>query len=155
VATRIKDLLATPIIAASILGLVLTSLGAGLPEQIRDPLDLLANLAIPTVLLAFGISLSTQSVRPERRYRLDVILAVVLKVVLMPASAYALARWGFGIDGKQLAVVAVLAALPAGQNINTYATVYGCGEPLARDGTLITTAASIPVILAIAGLIGV
>ena len=154
VRSRLKDLVTNPIIAASAVGLVLTITGIELPTPIRDPLDLLADLAIPTVLLAFGIALSTQPGRPGRENRVDLALSVVFKVALMPAVAYAVGRWGFGASDKQLAVVTVLAALPAAQNINTYAAVYQRGESLARDSTLISTAVSVPVIVLIAFLMG-
>ena len=48
----------------------------------------------------------------------------------------------------------MLAALPAAQNLNTYAAVFGRGEKLARDATLITTLVSVPVIAAITYLLG-
>ncbi len=67
----------------------------------------------------------------------------------MPALAYVLARWAFGLSPEQTAIATVLAALPAAQNLNTYASVFQRGEKLARDATLITTIASVPVIAGI------
>jgi predicted permease len=154
VRSRIADLATNPIIAASAVGLILATTGVELPAAVRDPLDLLADLAIPTVLLAFGIGLATQPGRPGRENRLDLALSVVFKVAVMPAVAYAVGRWGFGASHEQLAVVTVLAALPAAQNINTYAAVYRRGELLARDSTLVSTAVSVPVIVLIAYLMG-
>lgn len=151
---RIKDLVTNPIIAASAVGLVLTVSGVELPAPIRDPLDLLADLAIPTVLLAFGIALATQPGRPGRENRVDLAVSILFKVALMPAVAYAVGRWGFNASHQQLAVVTVLAALPAAQNINTYAAVYQRGQTLARDSTLISTIVSVPVIVLIAYLMG-
>jgi predicted permease len=52
------------------------------------------------------------------------------------------------------AVGMVLAALPTAQNLNTYAAVFQRGETLARDTTLITTVASVPVIALIALFMG-
>jgi predicted permease len=51
-------------------------------------------------------------------------------------------------------LVTVLAALPAAQNINTYASVYGRGEGLARDASLLSTVLSVPVIVVIVALTG-
>ncbi|MET0899213.1 MAG: AEC family transporter [Mycobacterium sp.] len=151
---RLKDLVTNPIIAASAIGLTLAITDVELPTPIKDPLTFLADLAIPTVLLAFGIALSTQPARPARENRVDIVLSVFFKVALMPAVAYAVGRWGFGASHEQLAVVTVLAALPAAQNINTYAAVYQRGESLARDSTLISTAVSVPVMVLIAFLMG-
>lgn len=102
------------------------------------------------MLLAFGMALVTQTSRPTQESRLELAVAVVFKVLVMPALAYALARWVFGAPAEQVAVITVLAALPAAQNLNTYAAVFGRGETLARDVTLITTLASVPVITALA-----
>lgn len=151
---QVKDFATNPIIAASAIGMVLAITGLPLPRAIHEPLDLLADLAIPTVLLAFGISLATQSGGPGKDNRLDLGIAVVLKLLLMPAMAYAIARWGFAASTEQIAVVTVLAALPTAQNLNTYAAVFQRGETLARDTTLITTVASVPVIALIALALG-
>jgi len=149
---RVLSLVTNPIIAASAVGLVLAGTGIELPRVLHDPLELLSALAIPTVLLAFGISLSAGGVRVPRSGRAEVALAIVFKVVLMPAVAYCVARWGFGADHHQLLVVTVLAALPSAQNLNAYAAVYRRGEALARDATLISTLVSFPVIALVVAL---
>jgi malonate transporter and related proteins len=150
---RVAGLVANPIIASSGVGLLLSLTEVALPQVIRDSLELLAALAVPTVLLAFGISLSARASGP-RTGRGNLVVAVLLKTVLMPALAYALARWVLGVNPHQLMIVSVLAALPAAQNINTYAELYRCGEATARDATLLSTVVSIPVILAIVSLAG-
>lgn len=154
VAAQIKGLVTNPIIVASAIGTVLGLTGTTLPRAIHQPLELLADLAIPTVLLAFGIALVTQTGGKGKESRVDLWLAVVFKVLLMPALAYVLARWAFGLAPEQTAIATVLAALPAAQNLNTYASVFARGEKLARDATLITTLASVPVIAGIAYLLG-
>jgi len=154
VAAQIKGLVTNPIIVASAIGTVLALTDLTLPRAIHQPLDLLADLAIPTVLLAFGIALVTQTGGKGKENRVDLWLAVVFKVFLMPALAYVLARWAFGLTPEQTAVATVLAALPAAQNLNTYAAVFERGEKLARDATLITTLASVPAIAGIAYLLG-
>lgn len=154
VRSQIKDLLTNPIIVASAIGTVLAFTGITLPRAIHQPLELLADLAIPTVLLAFGIALVTQTGGKGNESRVDLWVAVVFKVLVMPALAYVLARWAFGLSPEQTAIATVLAALPAAQNLNTYASVFERGEKLARDVTLITTLASVPVIACIAYLLG-
>ncbi|ANW67004.1 membrane protein [Mycolicibacterium murale] len=150
VRSQVREFVTNPIIVASAIGIGLALTGVTLPRAIHEPLDLLADLAIPTVLLAFGMALVTQTSRPTQESRLELAVAVVFKVLVMPALAYALARWVFGAPAEQVAVITVLAALPAAQNLNTYAAVFGRGETLARDVTLITTLASVPVITALA-----
>ncbi len=152
-ARQVLALVKNPIIAASVLGVALAAAGLNIEGPIADPLELLADLAIPTVLLAFGISLTAGIGDAPPTNRLDLTIAVLVKTVLMPATAFALARWGFGATPEQQLLVTVLAALPSAQNINAYAAVYRRNESLARDATLISTALSVPIIVAIVGVL--
>jgi malonate transporter and related proteins len=149
VGARIGTLAANPIIAASAVGLALMVADIEIPEVLHNPLELLSALAVPTVLLAFGISLTARGADTGTTHRGRLGLAVACKLVLMPALAYSLARFGFGADQHQLLVVTVLAALPSAQNINTYAALYQRGDRLARDTTLVSTLLSVPVIIVV------
>lgn len=154
VSRRIGALASNPIIAASAVGLALMVADVEIPELLHNPLELLAALAVPTVLLAFGISLTTRATDAGKTHRGQLGLAVLLKLVAMPALAYSLARFGFGVDQHQLLVVTVLSALPSAQNINTYAALYQRGDKLARDTTLVSTLLSVPVIVVVVLLTG-
>ena len=152
-ARQVVALVTNPIIAASVLGLIFAAVGLKIEGPVADPLELLADLAIPTVLLAFGISLTSGIGNAPPTNRIDLAITVFLKTLLMPAMAFAIARWGFGADPEHVLLVAVLAALPSAQNINTYAAVYRRNESLARDATLISTAVSVPIIVSIVGIL--
>ncbi|KWX25862.1 AEC family transporter [Mycolicibacterium wolinskyi] len=151
VAKRVLSLFTNPIIAASAVGLILAETDVDLPQVLRDPLELLAALAVPTVLLAFGISLSARTRGDGHPHRGELALAIAFKILLMPAVAYGVA-WALGADHHQLEIATVLAALPSAQNINTYAALYKRGETLARDATLISTILAVPVIVAVVAL---
>jgi len=151
---RVVALVRTPVVVASLAGIGLSVSGYQLPNLLGDTLELVGALAIPTVLLGFGMSLSSREQRPPRAPTSDLILAVVCKVVLMPLAAYALAQWCFDADAQQVTLATVLAALPSAQNVNTYAAVHGRGEGLARDATLITTILSVGTIACIVGVLG-
>jgi malonate transporter len=153
-ARQVLTLVSNPIIAASAIGLIFAATGVKITGVAADPLKLLAALAIPTVLLAFGMSLSSGIGDAPRTNRIDLAIVVVFKTILMPALAYALARWGFGATQEQVLLVTVLAALPSAQNINTYAAVYRHNERLARDATLISTTVSVPIIVAVVAVLG-
>lgn len=153
-AHQIRALVTNPIIAASAVGLTLAAFNIQLTGPVADPLQLLADLAIPTVLLAFGISLSSRATDTAVVDRIDLSIVLALKVLFMPALAFVLAHWVFSATPEQTLLVTVLAALPAAQNINTYAAVYRRGETLARDATLVSTLLSIPVITAIVAFFG-
>jgi malonate transporter len=147
-------LVTNPIIAASVAGLALAAAGVRITGIAAAPLELLADLAIPTVLLAFGISLTSGTGDATRTNRVDLAIVVIFKTVLMPALAYSLARWGFHATPEQVLLITVLAALPSAQNINTYAAVYRRNESLARDATLASTVISVPIIVLIVAILG-
>ena len=153
-ARQVLALVTNPIIAASAIGLLMAAFGWTLSGPAADPLEMLAALAIPTVLLAFGMSLSTGTGEERRTDRIDLAIVVGFKLVLMPLLAFAIAKWGFQADAEHVLLTTVLAALPSAQNINTYASVYRRSESLARDATLVSTALSVPVILAVVALLG-
>ena len=83
----------------------------------------------------------------------SVQLAVALKLLVMPLVAWAAARYLFGLDGHELFVAVVLAALPTAQNVFVYASRYGRGETLARDAVLLSTLLALPVIVVVAWLL--
>ena len=69
----------------------------------------------------------------------------------MPAIALGIGS-ALGLKGQPLFAVVVTAALPTAQNIFTYAVKYRREVNLARDAIFVSTFASVPVIIAIAGL---
>ena len=151
---RLLTPLRNPIAVGSLAGVAVSATGLRVPAPVLDPLTLIGGMSVPAVLLAFGISLcgSTMPGRgPERQL---VLLSVVLKSVGQPAAAWALASGVFGLHGAQLLDVVVTSALPAAQNLYTYASTYGVGERLARDSILVSTVVSVPVLVGVAALLG-
>ncbi len=145
--------LRNPLAIATGLGLLVTAFEVTVPELIMAPVGLLADLAVPAMLLAFGISLhgSTMPGRdPESRGPL--VVAVVLKNVIHPLLALGLGSL-LGLSGTALLAVVVCAALPAAQNVFGYAVRFGQGVTFARDAVLVSTVTSLPVIFAAVALI--
>lgn len=146
--------LTNPIVIGGLAGVAVSALGWQPPQAILEPLKMLGNASVPSALLAFGLSLTGVAIfKKGESPRADIMLATVLKMVAMPLTVYAIARWGFGQQGHQLFAQVVIAALPTAQNVLVYATRYRRAQVLARDTALITTLASIPVIALIAWLL--
>ncbi|MBM7367412.1 AEC family transporter [Gordonia hydrophobica] len=149
--TTVTTPLKNPILVGGVVGLAISLIGWTPPQAIMEPLDMLGQASVPLALLTFGLTLTGVSVfKKGQSPRRDIVLASVMKMAAMPAVAYALARWGFGMTGHQLFAQVVIAALPTAQNVLVYATRYRRGEVLARDSALVTTLLSIPVIALIA-----
>ena len=143
----------SPLIIASLLGLLVAVTGLPIPDAVFRPFELVGAAAIPIVLLTFGMSLRGArplGPGPERR---DVVVAASLKLLLMPVVAWVVGRFLFGMSGHELFVVVVLAGLPTAQNVFTYAQRYGRGVVIARDVVLITSVGSVLVLVAAAALL--
>lgn len=151
---RLLTPLRNPIAVGSLAGVVVAGSGVHVPNPVMDPLTLIGNMAVPAVLIGFGISLRGSAVPARGVERGPVLLSVALKSVGQPVIAWALAVGVFGIHGAALLDVVVTSALPAAQNLYTYASRYRVGEGLARDSILLSTVLSVPVLVGIAALLG-
>lgn len=154
VGSVVKGLVTNPIIIASAAGLTVAGTGIQLPEPVVAPFDLIAGAAIPIVLIAFGASFV--GLRPLQRGTglRGVVLASFIKVALMPFVAYLAGTLIFHLDGRALFASVLIAALPTGQMVFSYAARYGVGIVVARDTVLATTVACVPVIVGITALLG-
>ncbi|MGW3092643.1 AEC family transporter [Streptomyces sp. NPDC001102] len=151
---RLLTPLRNPIAVGSLAGVAVSALGVRVPAPVMDPLTLIGNMSVPAVLLAFGISLCGSTMPGRGADRGAVFLSVALKSVGQPTVAWALATGVFGLRGHQLLDVVVTSALPAAQNLYTYASRYRVAEGLARDSILLSTVLSVPVLVAVAALLG-
>ncbi|WP_405950190.1 AEC family transporter [Streptomyces prunicolor] len=151
---RLLTPLRNPVAVGSLAGVAVAGIGVHVPGPVMDPLTLIGNMAVPAVLIGFGISLRGSAVPARGVERGPVLWSVALKSVGQPVIAWALAVAVFGIHGAGLLDVVVTSALPAAQNLYTYASRYRVGEGLARDSILLSTVLSVPVLVGIAALLG-
>lgn len=146
--------LRTPMVIGCALGLALAALDWTLPTPVLRPIELLAALAVPAALLAYGTSLHGAPRPASGKGAGQVWLAVGLKTVAQPVLAYALGRWVVHLDDTALLAVTITSALPTAQNVFVYATSYDRGTELARDVVLLSTVLSVPILATIALLLG-
>ncbi|MEV5100537.1 AEC family transporter [Streptomyces massasporeus] len=151
---RLLTPLRNPIALGSLAGVAVSASGLTVPGPLMDPLTLIGNMSVPAVLLAFGISLRGSTLPLRGAERAPVLLAVVLKSVVQPLVAWALAAGVFGLRGALLLDVVVTSALPAAQNLFTYASSYRVGEVLAREAILLSTVLAVPVLVVVAAVLG-
>lgn len=143
-----------PMVLGSFVGLAVALTGVEIPPIVHEPMQLLANAAVPVILISFGMSLHGRRVLTGPGTRRDALLATAMKILLMPAAAYLTGRFLFGMDGHALFVVTVLGALPTAQNVFNYAQRYNIGLIIARDTVFLTTLGCAPVLVAAALLLG-
>jgi len=169
--------LRNPITVASLIGLAVALGGLDVPDPVMRPISLVSDAAVPVALLAYGLSLSGARARrggraprpgdgaprpgeaagdgrAESTGRRDVVLAVVLKCLVQPLVAYLTGTVLLDLTGTMLLAATLFAALPTAQNIYVFATHYRSATRMARTTLLVTTALSIPIMIAITGLLG-
>ena len=140
--------LRTPLTVGSLIGLALSLTGLELPPAVHDPLALVGGMAVPAMLLAYGISLRLGPRPGHGSGAAELTWLAVLKLVVQPAAA-CLTGLLLGLDDAALLAVTVLSALPTAQNIFVHATRYDRGVVLARDTIFVTTVLAVPAILVI------
>lgn len=151
---RLRQPFSNPLLIGSLIGLLLSVFRLELPPPVYDPLALVGGMAVPAMLLAYGVSLRTGPLPGVGEPAAHIGAIVALKLVVQPLVAYLLARYALGLESLELLAVTVVAALPTAQNVFVFAARYDRAVVLARDAVFITTLGSVPVLLVIAGLLG-
>lgn len=150
----VRSIVGNPVIIASAVGIALVLAGVHMPAVALEPIQSLADMAIPAMLLAYGLSLhGSRPLAKEDGYRGLIAVASVSKLLIMPIIALGVGLL-LGMRGVSLYEVVVMAALPTAQNVYVAAARYRASENLARDTVLITTIGTVLVLLAISGLLG-
>lgn len=142
-----------PLMLGSLVGLVLSIFAVKLPAVINDPLHMIGNMAVPAMLIAFGISLRLGPLPGRGEPKAQIGYIVLLKLLVQPLVGYLLAAFVLHLSPHGVLAVTIVAALPTAQNVFVNAVRYDRGVILARDSVFITTVLSLLVLLAIAALL--
>ncbi|MFJ6619477.1 AEC family transporter [Kitasatospora sp. NPDC091335] len=143
-----------PILLATALGAAASATGVHLPAELNRSFELLGGAAVPTALITLGISLHNRPPADGRPHRTEVGLTVVLKTLIQPLVALAVAGPLLHLPTHQLLTVVLFSALPTAQNVYTYAREYRQGAALARDAVLWSTLVSMATLSVISWTLG-
>jgi len=143
-----------PLTVGSLVGLLLALTGWRLPDFVGNPVTLVGDMAVPMMLIAYGIALRLGPGLGAAGSLAELATASSLKLLVQPLVAFVVANLVLGVEGHALLAIVVTSALPTAQNIFVHATRYDRAINLARDTILITTVGSVPVILTAAWLLG-
>jgi malonate transporter and related proteins len=142
-----KTVVRNPLIWACGIGLAINLLHLPLPKIWHEVADALGRSSLAIGLLVTGAGLHLEGLfRPSA----GAAIGTVLKLVLMPVLAVALALW-FGVTGTNLVIVSACSAVPASSSGYVLARLMGGDAPLlAQIITLQTIFAAITMPVAIA-----
>ncbi|MEP6855400.1 MAG: AEC family transporter [Pedococcus sp.] len=143
-----------PLTLGSLAGLGLSLTGWTLPRLVVEPLTLIGNMAVPSMLIAYGVALRLGPGLGRAGSVAELATTSTIKLLVQPAVAWFVGATVLGVDGPALLAIVVTSALPTAQNIFVHATRYDRGTVLARDTILITTVGAVPVILLVAAVLG-
>lgn len=127
-----------PVVLPVLLGLGWNMLGLPLPEAADEVLRVLGSAVVPLCLTLIGMSLAYLGL-PKSLH--GAMATSLIKLLLQPALALLVAHWGFGLHGMPLAVLVMLAALPAGSNAMMFAQRYRALEAEVTAANVLTTLA--------------
>lgn len=141
-----------PITIGILLGLLVNITGLPIPEPVMASVTMVGQMAVPMMLLAFGVSLRLDPLPGVGPHLRDLGISLVIKILLMPTAAF-LAGRAIGLAPSELLAVTVVAALPTAQNVYVISSRYDVEEPLGRDAVFWSTILSSVAIVLIATLL--
>lgn len=130
-----RSIAVNPFIWSSAVGLVLNQTQWMLPAALTSYVDILGRASLGVGLLVVGAGLDIHRLRQPHFAHM---LAVVLKLVVMPLIAWALARQ-FGVSGTALTVTVIAAAVPTATAAYFLARDMGGDAPLMAEITTMQT----------------
>lgn len=117
----VADLARNPIIMSLVLGTIGRFAGLTLPPLADQALSLLAQAAVPTALLALGMSLATYKMAGQGP---TLTMICVLKLVAFPMLTFAMCVYVFEVQPLWTAIATLFSAMPVGANAYLFAARY-------------------------------
>lgn len=130
----------TPLVIGIMAGFAANLSGLPLTGAPGAAVDMMAAAALPAAL--FGLGGVLLRYRPEGDGR-AIAMVTGLSLIVHPAVAYLLGRWGFGLGTDAMRSAVVTAAMAPGVNAYLFANMYGAARRVAASSVLIATAGSI------------
>jgi predicted permease len=105
----LKSITTDPIILSTVLGVILSYFGVGLPGFIHDSLDIISGMTVTIALLSIGASLKFSQLKSDLKM---VSFIIFNKLILLPAIALVMAIYIFRINAFDRNVIVVLFSTP-------------------------------------------
>jgi predicted permease len=144
--------LANPITLGCIAGIVLSIVDVDLPAALGQPLELIGGMAVPAMLLAYGIALRVGPHPQKDGPVAEVVLISILKLIFLPAIVWIFAVL-LDLDPATVFAVTVIGALPTGHQVFVHASRYGLADVVVKYTIFATTILAVPVLLLVSSLL--
>jgi predicted permease len=128
-----------PLMVASVAGMILCLMPWKLPAPVLDSFDYLGRLAAPAALLCVG---ATMALKPPGRNWRPAAAAALLKVAVLPATAFLMA-WIYQLGRTETLILMIFCASPSAAVGYVIAQKAGGDGELAAGAIFISTALSI------------
>jgi malate permease and related proteins len=131
----------SPIFIALVLGLGIALSGWQMPAVLLSPLESLANIAIPMMMLILG-GLIYNTALNHRMDKPGLILLGLLKLAILPGLTWLVVSY-LPMAQTSQGVAVIEAAMPSAIMAVTFATRYNADDNLASSATMLTTLISL------------
>lgn len=129
-----------PMIYGAMAGALLQLIHVPLGKSVLAAVDLVANAAIPTIMLVLGMQLAKISIRSLAKDKIS--LSLLIKLAISPAIAYLLTLV-FPIGGMVKQIMVIVAAMPTAANTTMYALQFDTEPEFVSSATLVSTSLSL------------
>jgi malate permease and related proteins len=149
VSSALRAVVRMPIVYGAIAGVIFHQLHIEIGGSVAQALDLVADSAIPTIMIILGMQLAKISLRNVQIEKLT--YSLLLKLFLSPLVAFGITLF-LPIDDMLKAIMILMAAMPSAANTTMYALQFGTEPDFVSSATLVSTLFSLitlPVLLAI------
>ncbi|MFT3861805.1 AEC family transporter [Micropruina sp.] len=144
-----RSVLRLPATWALATGLLVRTTGVSLPVGVLRGVELLAQAAIPMVLIALGLQLGQRS---SLRLTGPVVVASLVRVLALPLLAGVLGPL-LGLEGIELSSLILACAMPTAVNAFMLAREYGSNPTLVASVVAVSTLASLGTIAGVVALL--
>lgn len=138
-----------PIVYGAILGGTLHGLHITLGKSFQQAIDLVADAAIPTIMIVLGMQLAKISVKNLAKGKIS--FSLIIKLAISPVIAYLLTFF-LPVDDTVKQIMIIMAAMPTAANTTMYALQFNTDPEFVSSATLISTSlslATLPIIFTI------
>ena len=129
-----------PIVYGAALGGLLQVFHVPLGKSALQAFDLVANSAIPTIMIVLGMQLAKISIKHLEKEKVS--LSLITKLAISPAIAYVLTLF-LPVDHMVKQIMIIMAAMPTAANTTMYALQFNTEPEFVSSATLISTTLSL------------